>query len=65
MSSGSDRPISAGNLLDDNVSTDQRHATIAKLEEMGVTWLTVAPQGATRAEIIDRARTFAEEFITT
>jgi probable F420-dependent oxidoreductase len=55
--------FSAGNLLDDSKSTDERHSTIAKLEGMGVTWLTVAPQGATRAEVIDHANAFAEEFI--
>src|SRR6185312_4762762 len=42
--------FSAGNLLDESTSTDERHATIAKLEAMGVTWLTIAPQGATRSE---------------
>jgi probable F420-dependent oxidoreductase len=57
--------FSAGNLLDDSVSADQRHATIARLEEMGVTWLTIAPQGSTRDEVIDRAHAFAEEFIAT
>ncbi len=57
--------FSAGNLLDDSVSTDQRHATLARLEEMGVTWLTIAPQGASRTEVIDRAHAFAEEFIAT
>jgi probable F420-dependent oxidoreductase len=55
--------FSAGNLLDDSRSTDERHATIAKLEAMGVTWLTIAPEGATRAEVVDRAHAFAEEFI--
>ena len=55
--------FSAGNLLDDSKSTDERHATIANLEGMGVTWLTVAPQGATRAEVVDHAHAFAEEFI--
>ncbi|SRX94412.1 luciferase family protein [Sphingomonas wittichii RW1] [Mycobacterium shimoidei] len=55
--------FSAGNLLDDSRSTDERHATIAKLEAMGVTWLTIAPQGTTRAEVIDNAHAFAEEFI--
>jgi probable F420-dependent oxidoreductase len=55
--------FSAGNLLDDSKSTDERHGTIAKLEGMGVTWLTVAPQGATRAEVVDQAHAFAEEFI--
>ena len=54
--------FSAGNLLDDSKSTDERHATIATLEDMGVTWLTVAPRGATRAEVIEKARAFAEEF---
>lgn len=55
--------FSAGNLLDESKSADERHATIAKLEGMGVTWLTVAPEGATRAEAVDHARTFAAEFI--
>lgn len=57
--------FSAGNLLDDSKSTDERHATIAKLEGMGVTWLTIAPAGATRSEVLDRARAFAAEFIAT
>lgn len=56
--------FSAGNLLDDSRSTDERHATIAKLEALGVTWLTIAPQGATRSEVIDSAHAFAEEFIS-
>lgn len=55
--------FSAGNLLDDSRSTDERHATIAKLEALGVTWLTIAPGGADRTELIDHARAFAEEFI--
>ena len=55
--------FSAGNLLDDSKSADERHATIAKLEGIGVTWLTVAPQGATRAEVVDHAHAFAGEFI--
>ncbi|KUH82930.1 MULTISPECIES: TIGR03619 family F420-dependent LLM class oxidoreductase [unclassified Mycobacterium] len=56
--------FSVGNLLDDSRSTDERHATIAKLEAMGVTWLTIAPDGGNRSEVIDRARAFAEEFIS-
>ena len=55
--------FSAGNLLDDSRSTDERHATIAQLEAMGVTWLTIAPRGAIRAEYIDHVRGFATEFI--
>ncbi|MBV8861481.1 MAG: TIGR03619 family F420-dependent LLM class oxidoreductase, partial [Mycobacterium sp.] len=55
--------FSAGNLLDDSKSTDERHATIAQLEAMGVTWLTIAPQGGTRAEVIDHSHAFAAEFI--
>lgn len=55
--------FSVGNLLDDSKSADERHAAIAKLEAMGVTWLTIAPQGADRAEVIDYARAFAKEFI--
>ncbi|BBZ17762.1 TIGR03619 family F420-dependent LLM class oxidoreductase [Mycolicibacterium gadium] len=55
--------FSAGNLLDETKSADERHATIAKLEGMGVTWLTIAPQADTRAEAVDHAHAFAEEFI--
>jgi probable F420-dependent oxidoreductase len=55
--------FSAGNLLGDSRSVDERHATIARLEAAGVTWLTIAPAGANRAEVIDRAHAFAEEFI--
>ena len=54
--------FSAGNLLDDK-STDERHATIDRLEAMGVTWLTVAAPGATRSEVVDYAHAFADEFI--
>ncbi|OBH56706.1 TIGR03619 family F420-dependent LLM class oxidoreductase [Mycobacterium sp. E2479] len=56
--------FSAGNLLDDSRSADERHATIARLSASGVTWLTIAPQGADRAEFIDRSRAFAKQFIT-
>jgi probable F420-dependent oxidoreductase len=56
--------FSAGNLLDETRSSDERHATIASLEAVGVTWLTVAPTGADRSEYVERARAFAAEFIT-
>ncbi|OMC44952.1 TIGR03619 family F420-dependent LLM class oxidoreductase [Mycobacterium sp. IS-1264] len=56
--------FSAGNMLDDSRSADERRATIARLEAAGVTWLTIAPAGVDRAEVIDRSRTFAKEFIT-
>lgn len=56
--------FSAGNLLDDSRSADERHATIGRLGAAGVTWLTIAPTGASRAEVIDRSRAFAAEFIT-
>ncbi|ULE34469.1 TIGR03619 family F420-dependent LLM class oxidoreductase [Mycobacterium sp. IDR2000157661] len=55
--------FSAGNLLDDSKCTDERHATIEKLEAIGVTWLTVAAPGATRSEVTDYAHSFADEFI--
>lgn len=55
--------FSAGSLLDDSRSTDERHATITRLEAAGVTWLTIAPPGANRAEFLDRAHAFANEFI--
>lgn len=56
--------FSAGNLLDDSRSADERHAAIESLAAAGVTWLTVAPAGADRSELIDRSRAFAKEFIT-
>lgn len=56
--------FSAGALLDDNRSVDERHATIARLAAAGVTWLTIAPTGADRNELIERSRAFAKEFIT-
>lgn len=56
--------FSAGNLLDDTRSNDERHTTIDRLAATGVTWLTIAPPGADRAELIDRSRAFAREFIT-
>jgi probable F420-dependent oxidoreductase len=56
--------FSAGTLLDDNRSVDERHATIARLAAAGVTWLTIAPTGADRNELIERSRAFAKEFIT-
>jgi probable F420-dependent oxidoreductase len=55
--------FSAGNLLDESRSTDERHATIARLEAAGVTWLTIAPVGANRAEVLEHAHAFADEFI--
>ncbi|OBK39216.1 LLM class F420-dependent oxidoreductase [Mycobacterium sp. 1245111.1] len=56
--------FSAGNLLDDSRSADERHETISRLAAAGVTWLTIAPPGADRAELIERSRAFAKEFIT-
>jgi probable F420-dependent oxidoreductase len=55
--------FSAGNLLEAGKSDDERHATIERLEAAGVTWLTIAPQGADRTEVIERAELFAREFI--
>lgn len=55
--------FSAGNLLDDNRSLDERHATVERLAAAGVTWLTIAPAGDDRAEVIERAKSFAKEFI--
>jgi probable F420-dependent oxidoreductase len=55
--------FSAGNLLDEGKSTDERHATIERMEAAGVTWLTIAPQGVDRADVIGRAEAFAREFI--
>lgn len=55
--------FSAGNLLDDGRSTDERHSLIERLSAAGVTWLPVALGGETRAEYIDRAQVFAKEFV--
>lgn len=56
--------FSAGNLLEDSRSADERHAIIARLAAAGVTWLTIAPSGSDRNELIERSRAFAKEFIT-
>ncbi|MCT7661207.1 TIGR03619 family F420-dependent LLM class oxidoreductase [Mycobacterium deserti] len=55
--------FSAGNLLDDSKSIDERHASVAKLEALGVTWVTIAARGGTRSEVVGNARSFADEFI--
>jgi probable F420-dependent oxidoreductase len=57
--------FSAGDLLDDNKSLDERHATIDRLAAAGVTWLPIARAGADRAEVIERAQAFAKEFVNT
>ena len=57
--------FSAGNLLDADRSTDERHAIVDRLAAAGVTWLTIAPAGHDRAEYVELAAAFAKEFITT
>ncbi|CAA0136621.1 F420-dependent hydroxymycolic acid dehydrogenase [Mycolicibacterium vanbaalenii] len=57
--------FSAGNLLDDSKSADERHAVIDRLTSAGVTWLPVAHPGRDRSEVIERAQVFAKEFIVT
>jgi len=57
--------FSAGNELDDNRSLDERHTLVERLTAAGVTWLTIPPTGDTRAEVIERAKSFAKEFIRT
>lgn len=54
--------FSAGNLLDDSRSVDERHATLERLSAMGVTWLPIAPAADDRAEYLERAQAFAKEF---
>lgn len=56
--------FSAGNLLEDSRSVDERHALLERLEAAGVTWLPIAHPGADRAEVIRRAAAFAREFIS-
>jgi probable F420-dependent oxidoreductase len=55
--------FSAGNVLDERTSVDERQATIERLAAMGVTWLPIAPEGTDRTEYIQRAQDFAKEFI--
>ena len=55
--------FSAGNLLDDSRSADERHGTVERLAAAGVTWLPIAPLGDDRTEVIERAQAFAKEFI--
>jgi probable F420-dependent oxidoreductase len=55
--------FSAGNQLDDSRSLDERHTLVERLTAAGVTWLTIPPTGDTRAEVIERAKSFAKEFI--
>lgn len=56
--------FSAGNLLDDTISADERHATLDRLAAAGVTWLPIAPAGTTRAEYLERTQAFAKEFVS-
>lgn len=55
--------FSAGNMLHDSKSADERHAVIERLTSAGVTWLPIAPEGRDRSEVIERAQAFAKEFI--
>ncbi|WP_319453318.1 MULTISPECIES: TIGR03619 family F420-dependent LLM class oxidoreductase [unclassified Mycobacterium] len=55
--------FSAGSLLDDGLSLDERHATLSRLVDAGVTWLTVMGSGDDRAELTNGMRSFAKEFI--
>lgn len=55
--------FSAGNLLDDSKSADERQGVIERLTTAGVTWLPIAPEGRDRREVIERAQAFAKEFI--
>jgi len=57
--------FSAGNLLDDDKSTDERHGILERLTSAGVTWLPIAPGGRDRGEVIEHAQAFAKEFIVT
>jgi len=55
--------FSAGTLLDETKSADELHATLEELAAAGVTWLPIAPAGQDRSEYVERARSFAKEFI--
>jgi probable F420-dependent oxidoreductase len=55
--------FSAGNMLDDSRSDDERHTTIERLAALGVTWLTIAPDADDRAGYVERAQAFAKEFV--
>ncbi|OAN36851.1 TIGR03619 family F420-dependent LLM class oxidoreductase [Mycolicibacterium iranicum] len=56
--------FSAGNMLHDSKSADERHGVIDRLVSAGVTWLPIAPEGRDRREVIERAQAFGKEFIT-
>lgn len=56
--------FSAGNLLDESRSADERHALLKRLETAGVTWLPIAHPGTDRAEVIHRSKAFAQEFVS-
>jgi probable F420-dependent oxidoreductase len=55
--------FSAGSLLDEKKSSDERHATLSRLVDAGVTWFVVAAPGDDRAGAVDGMRSFAKEFI--
>ena len=55
--------FSAGTMIDGTRSVDERRAVLQSLEDAGVTWLTVAMPGTTRAEVIANAQAFARDFI--
>ena len=57
--------FSAGNLLDDDSSLDERHALVERLTAAGVTWLTIAPPGMTAPRRSTARTSFAKEFIRT
>ena len=50
-------------LVDPGLSVDQRAAKIAALEAAGVTWLTVTPSGADRAELLAAITAFGRDVI--
>lgn len=55
--------FSAGTMLDESRSIDERHALIQRLGAAGVTWLPIPAHGADRAAYIESAQAFAKEFI--
>ncbi len=45
------------------VDPERFRETLAKLEKLGVTWLTMVLPGNTRAEFLDRVRRFGQDVL--
>jgi len=55
--------FSAGNLLDESLTTDERQANLGRLEAAGVTWIPISVAGEDRATVKASLERFAADFI--